>query len=235
MYPPGGTYELWCGDRMLYLQHPLALAWIIKQFPSAWGISAPGVTVDLSRDVNLYLDTHDRGWYSDLGCRNYTAQYANKTEFRYVAYALSVLNALWQHYDFHGVPTGVHVRYFARANTASNMMRMARYHRLAWDPVTLSFAIGSVVTYDWDNQEVMALCITGDRVRHNLIRLMQDLRLTTLDAGYRIDRIIGTNIPNVAGLDANIAGLYDLSITGNDDQLASESQTSSASSRRRGN
>lgn len=75
------------------LHNPLAILRWLKAIPIEWGLSGPGMTVDLSHDfVIISAVDANRGWFAENGSGEYRARTTSSAPYSIVVYGIQVAN-----------------------------------------------------------------------------------------------------------------------------------------------
>lgn len=207
-YPNGG-YVMASGDTILYLFAPLSVMHFIVELPDVWGLGGQGITLDIDKDMNMYNDPDNRGWFADMGCSDYKNSFKEDCDFKNVPYGAAVLNAVLQHFQAPGITVDLAVRCFVRAGDEGNQMDIRRYDLAEWDADSLCIKIGTIVTFNWDRKEVLAVCVTGIGEEETaFLTLMRALPKSQLDAGYVLNASTNTRAAPVATVIHRMKNLF---------------------------
>lgn len=207
-YPNGG-YAMASGNVILYLFAPLSVFYFIVQFPDVWGIGGQGITLDIDKDINMYNDVEERGWFADLGCADYKNSFKEDCDFKSIPYGAAVINAAFQHVQVHDIDVDFGVRCFVRAGDEGNQMQIRPYDLAEWDDESLCVRIGTIITFNWDRKEVMALCVTGGgEDALGFLAIMRGLPKSQLDAGYVLQISTNTRAAPVATVVRRMKNLF---------------------------
>lgn len=150
---------------------PFAVLNHINVYPLEWGISAPGITLDISKDIRLRGAQAVRGWYAHRGDKRYLDTSRGETPFMMVPYGPLVINALTQHLRIAAanVPQLSHV---SRAwsnypDDGENDWDAPAADAAGMHPyiaAIFTFEPCTVMSFSYDDETVRAPCIVNDAI-----------------------------------------------------------------------
>ncbi|UHK03177.1 MAG: hypothetical protein FuToV7_gp1 [Hangzhou totivirus 7] len=156
--------DLWCGvwkRHIPYLLDPLATAFMLKRWPDIYLVMAPEVKFDVSLEINMLGPQHLRCWSATSGCSEYNSTCAGSNPYTQVPYGGMVINALRQHYD-PGNDWVVHFRVYKCYGKAVEHVYDTVDFQPEYDPDFGIIKIGTLLTYTWDTNAVLAPTLRAD-------------------------------------------------------------------------
>lgn len=166
----GGAY----GETIPSINHPFCVAFGFRCWLNHWGVSSPGVDLNLKQEVEM-IGHHAgyRGWDANMGSREYETTLLSPLPNKYVDYGAAVMNNLAQH--MHQaiewrIRFQVYKRYVPRVRLMANLND--EVYQPLWDREMMMIIPYTLKTYSWEHDAQLIPFVTqqemGNAMYHQI-------------------------------------------------------------------
>nr|QEM39132.1 capsid [Aedes aegypti toti-like virus] len=153
-----GWRDIW-GYEIPYIVRPESMEWAIATWIAEWGLNGPNPKFNLSHETMVYGSRGSRGMYIYFGSKKYYDTRQSNSPYLYVLYGGLAANLITQ---IVRAPRAILMTFkLLSRSTAREVMEEPGWRRDAvwqptYNPVTFHITPGTLITYDWEQDVVMA-------------------------------------------------------------------------------
>lgn len=182
--------DLWQGRFGMhspYFLRPEALEWVMAQWLTVWGISSVGLKYDISNDMFNVGPQDGQGLMVYMGDVKYREAAISDNRCKYNPYGIMLINGIKQNWRWDNA-FAVSYRWITQSRTNQVLIDPVYHVEQAWqpnyDPATFTAYPGTLMTYDWSRDVILAPAIMRDQFGNNWEGLTHNLSCDSGYAGY---------------------------------------------------
>lgn len=158
-----------------------------------YGVTSPGIGLDFGNEMLSTGQYSDRGFYFSRGEKKYLTSWDEREPWRFITYGKLAINVIRQHFriseswtvTFHqvGPSTDKHGAYEFPRDVESDSVQPE------WENAIYHTVPGSMITYDWGIDRIMAPVLLKKNMSNNSCHLVESTPVVanSPDAGFFLD------------------------------------------------